>query len=252
MAFQYILNTEKMNFEFEVIEETSVAGEIVMPPILKGNEKRIASCRKIGGDKKHIGHKREKDFLKQYNQNDLDKPTEYGPKSDTSIDLSHNICNILTEQLGVTNFNVSNKSGENLQFTLGQIPELKDVDIAAFTSDFVSELFNKYLKKNHSDKPADLLVYKDIANGRWIFFNMDHIIDYIATKCIWRQLDTGRIKGDFNDSTKKGVSQYITYEYRPTHKSYFLGLNGGKGKKFIDLLMDETYGIKYCCDAFNY
>ena len=65
-------------------------------------------------------------------------------------------------------------------------------------------------------------------------------------------MKTGRIKGDFNNNSKKGFSQYITYEYRHTHKSYFLGLNGGKGKKFIELLMDETYGINYYCDIFDY
>lgn len=32
----------------------------------------------------------------------------------------------------------------------------------------------------------------------------------------------------------KRKSQYITYEYRDTHKSYFLGFNGNKGSKFID------------------
>jgi hypothetical protein len=109
-------------------------------------------------------------------------------------------------------------------------------------------LFNKYLKKNSSDKPADILVYKDIENKRWIFFNMDDIINYIAEKCIWRKLDSGRIKGDFADKTKKGMTQYITYEYRDTHKSYFLGLNGGKGVNFIKLLMDEQIGIRYYCD----
>ena len=219
---------------------------------LKGNDKRIASCKKVGGDKKRIGHKREKDFLKQYNTNEVNSPTEYGAKSDTTIDVSHPICDILKEKLNVSGFNVSNKSGDNIQFTLGQIPELNDIEIESLTPLFIHNLFNKYLKKNNSDKPADLLVYKDIKNKRWIFFNIDHIIDFITTKCIWRKLNTGRIKGDFYDNTKKGFSQYITYEYRSTHKSYFLGLNGGKGKKFIDLLLDSTYGIQHHSDSFDY
>jgi hypothetical protein len=83
-------------------------------------------------------------------------------------------------------------------------------------------------------------------------FSLPDIINFIVDKCIWRKLKTGRIKGDFNDDSKKGISQYITYEYRNTHKSYFLGLNGGKGKKFIKLLMNETYGINHYCDKFNY
>ena len=227
-------------YQTQNIEETNA---------LKGDEKRKASCKKIGGEKKNIGHKREKEFLKQYNINELNCPIEYVAKSDTSIDVLHPISNILKEQLNVLGFNVSNKSGDNIQFTLGQIPELKDVEIEHFNSIFIHNLFNKYLKKNNSDKPADILVYKEI--DRWIFFNMDDIINFIATKCIWRKLDTGRIKGDFNDNTKKGISQYITYEYRPTHKSYFLGLNGGKGKKFIELLMNKTYGINYYCDSIK-
>jgi len=220
--------------------------------ILKGNEKRKASCTKVGGEKKKIGHIREKEFTKQYNINELNSPTEYGPKSDTSIDVNHPISEVLKEELKVSGANVSNKSGNNIQFTLGQIPELKDIETNDLTPQLVREIFNKYLKKSNSDKPADILVYKDVENSRWIFFNMDHIIEYITNNCIWRKLDSGRIKGDFKDNTKKGFSQYITYEYRDTHKSYFLGLNGGQGKKFIELLMSENYGIKYYCDSFNY
>lgn len=237
------------NENYEINEITNILPE---NKIITGNEKRKASCKKVGGEKKLIGHKREKEFLKQYNIKELDSPIEYGAKSDTSIDECHPICNILKEKLNVTGFNVSNKSGENLQFTLGQIPELKDIEIDDLTPQLVREIFNKYLKKSNSDKPADLLVYKDIEQNRWIFFKMDDIIEYIITNCTWRKLSTGRIKGDFKDNTKKGFSQYITYEYRDTHKSYFLGLNGGKGKKFIDLLMSENYGIKYYCDSFNY
>ena len=242
------------NNEFILKEnESKIIIENKETNVLKGNDKRKASCKKIGGEKKEIGHKREKDFLKQYNITEINSPLEYGAKSDTSIDLLHPICEILKEQLNVSTFNVSNKSGNNIQFTLGQIPELKDIEIEEFNNPiFTLNLFNKYLKKNTSDKPADFLVYKDDEHKRWIFFNIDNIIDFIKTKCIWRKLITGRIKGDFNDNTKKGVSQYITYEYRPTHKSYFLGLNGGKGKKFIGLLMNEIYGIKYYCDSFNY
>jgi hypothetical protein len=105
------------------------------------------------------------------------------------------------------------------------------------------------LKKINSDKPVDLLVYKDTNNNRWIFFNIDDIINFIANECIWRKLSTGRIKGDFNDNSRKGKSQYITYEYRNTHNSYFLGLNGNKGKKFIELLMNNR--INYYCDIIQ-
>lgn len=220
--------------------------------ILKGNDKRIESCKKVGGEKKKIGHDRERQFTKQYNINELNNPIEYGAKSDTLIDKNHPICKILKEKLNIESYNVSNKSGNNIQFTLGQIPELKDIQLEELTEQKVYNIFNIYLKKINSDKPADILVYKDLENSRWIFFNMDDIITFISKKCIWRKLDTGRIKGDFYDNSKKGISQYITYEFRDTHKSYFLGLNGGKGKKFIELLMNDVYGINYHCDSFDY
>ena len=81
---------------------------------------------------------------------------------------------------------------------------------------------------------------------------MDDIINYITNKTEWRKLNSGRIKGDFQDMSKKGKKQYLTYEYRPTHKSYFLGLNGGKGIEFINLLMNKDYGIKHLIVKFNY
>ena len=216
---------------------------------LNGNDKRKISCKKVGGEKKRIGHEIEKEFTRQYNSNDLDKPIEYGAKADTSIDINHPICEILKQTLNINGFNVSNKSGNNIQFTLGQIIELKDIDIELLTKDKIINIFNKYLKKINSDKPVDLLVYKDTDNNRWIFFNIDDIINFIANECIWRKLSSGRIKGDFNDNSRKGISQYITYEYRNTHNSYFLGLNGNKGKKFIELLMNN--GINYYCDIIQ-
>ena len=149
------------------------------------------------------------------------------------------------------NLNVSNKSGKNIQLTLGKIPELEDVDINVFKNKtFVKNLMNKYLKKCESSKPAGILAYKNTNDRKWVFFNMDDIVEFIAEKCIWRKLETGRIKGDFVDDSRKGFSQYITYEYRPTHKSYFLGFNGGKGIKFIDLLKNEKFGIKYVEDDY--
>lgn len=222
-----------------------------IPVVLTGNAKRKESCKNVGGSKKRGGHIIEKEFTKQYNWKEIDNPIEYGAKSDTTIDSSHQVCEHLKEKLNIQGLNVSNKSGQNIQFTLGKIPELENVEIEELTKPKVNEIFNKYLKKIHSDAPADILVYKD--TDRWIFFNMDDIVEYISEKCIWRKIEeTGRIKGDFNDGSRKGYSQYITYEYRSTHKSYFLGLNGGKGKKFIDLLIDEKYGIKHYFDKFDY
>lgn len=219
-----------------------------------GNEKRKESCKKVGSEKKQKGHKREKDFLKKYNQLEVDKPTEYGATSDTSICSRHPICNKLYDTIKPSNLYVSNKSGNNIQITLGNIQELEDIDVNQLNNndgDCVRNIFNKYLKKNMSSKPAGIISYKDTKNKKWIFFNTDDIVDYIVEKCTWRKLESGRIKGDFNDdSKKKGYSQYITYEYRKTHKSYFLGFNGGKGIKFINLLKHPEYGIRYFEDDY--
>lgn len=217
-----------------------------------GNDKRKESCKKVGAEKKNKGHKREKDFLKKYNPLEVDNQTEYGATSDTSICPTHPICSKLDLIGEHKNLNVTNKSGNNIQLTLGNIPELKDIDSDILNKDkeYVRDIFNKYLKKDMSPKPADFLVYKDTKNKKWVFFDADDIVNYIAEKCKWRKLKTGRIKGDFVDDSKKGHSQYITYEYRNTHNSYFLGFNGNKGIKFINLLKNPILGIKYIEDDY--
>lgn len=213
---------------------------------LSGNAKRIASCKEVGSAKKLVGHKRENDFHKQYNPELVDKIC-YANKSDGSIVESHATAILLKEKFGINRFNTSNKSGNNLQFTLGKIPELEDEKKLEFIKDKDNsrKLFEKYLKKSESEAPADLLVYKDSRRKNWIFFKMDDVVDYIVEKCSWRQLVSGRLKGDFVDNSRKGISQYLTYEYRTKHKSYFLGLNGNKGYHFIRLLMDKDLGIPH-------
>lgn len=218
---------------------------------LTGNEKRKNSCKKIGGEKKIKGHKREDDFNKKYNPKALGT-IEYGAKSDCSIDDKQPIIPIIEEKLGpLSGFNTSNKSGANIQMTLGSIPELECEDNLEYikNKDNSKKLFSKYLKKSKSDRPADLLVYKNKETKKWEFFKMDDIIEYIVDKCQWRKLESGRLKGDFIDDSNKGIRQYLTYEYRSTHKSYFLGLNGGKGIEFIKLLKG-SYGIKYYSEPY--
>ena len=216
------------------------------------NIKRKSACQKVGGEKKRNGHQSEKDFLLQYNPAELANPTEYGATSDTRIAETHPIAALLKERLGVPGLNVSNKSGNNIQIVLGKkIDEFENIENFA-NKEIVQQVFTKHLKKGDSKKPADLLVYKDDKNARFIFFKIDDIVYYIRDNCVWRTLPTGRVKGDFKDKSRKGQSQYITYEYRDTHKSYFLGLNGNKGKKFIDLLMEPDIGIKHYCDAFSF
>ena len=234
---------------------------LIMP--LKGNDKRKESCKKVGGEKKRTGHDIEVEFLKQFNNPEFMRhqkakeegknTIEYGATSDTIIDESHPVRDVLKDILSITGVNVTNKSGSNIQFVLGNIPEFKQIQSAVeINHDFVSNILCKYLKKSNSIKPADILVYKYTINKKWIFFNIMHVIDYIAEKGKWRKLESGRYKCDFDDGTKKGYSQYITYEYRDSHKSYFLGANGGKGINLINLLMDEKYGIKYHSEDFQF
>jgi hypothetical protein len=245
------LITKSQVFEEKKVVSFEVENKKKKENFIKGNNKRIESCKKIGKSKKVLGHIIENEFKKQFNISEIDN-IEYGSKSDASIDINNSICIKLTQNINVTNFNVSIKSGNNIQFTLGNIPELKDIEIKNLSKLLIYDIFNKYLKKNNSDKPSDILVYKHIKLNSWIFFNMNDIINYIKEKCMWRKLESGRIKGDFNDNSKKGFSQYITYEYRKNHKSFFLGVNGNKGYKFIELLMNKTYGIKYYIEPFNY
>ena len=215
------------------------------------NKKRVESCKMVGAERKMKGHKREKDFLAKYNITELNEPTEYGATSDTCICPTHIICEKLKETIKNTNLNVSNKSGKNIQLVLGNIPELKDIDMNIMNDKaYVRKIFDKYLKKSESSKPAGILAYKDTTRKKWIFFNTDDIVSYIVDNCTWRKLETGRIKGDFLDESKKGKRNYITYEYRNTHKSYFLGFNGDAGEKFIELLKSPSYGINYYEDDY--
>lgn len=211
--------------------------------MLTGNEKRKESCRLVGGEKKRVGHRRENDFKQQYNPASTEEPTEYAATSDTWIREDASIAEKLRHRfsLPMRNLYVSNKSGNNLQFTLGSIPELDTPDNLAWLQDktHCAELFNKYLKKDGTARPADLLVYKDTKQSKWIFFKMDDVVSFIVENAMWRKLETGRIKGDFLNSSKKGHAQYLTYEFRSTHKSHFLGLNGGKGVQFIELLKER-------------
>tara|TARA_Y100000389_G_scaffold174123_1_gene183831 strand:- start:6318 stop:7007 length:690 start_codon:yes stop_codon:yes gene_type:complete len=226
-----------------------------------GNLKRIESCRKIGSIKKLRGHKIEDYFNKQFNTSNIGK-IEYGATSDCEINLKFckdknkvkKMRKKLVMERGQNDCSI--KSGNTIQFTLGNIPELKVEDNLDVIKSKSKEIFNKYLKKSESNSPSDLLVYYHNDSNKWVFFKMDDVISYISEKCMWRKLKSGRLKGNFNDSSKKGNRQYLTYECRTRgkgKKSYFLGANGGKnGKKFIELLMDNKYGIKkYMCD-FDY
>lgn len=216
----------------------------IVAPVLFGNAKRKHSCKQIGGEKKHKGHMYEDYFKSQYYPESLGSSTEYKATSDASICASTQFAQNLSAVLGlqpypvVDYYHASIKSGTCHQYVLGNIPELEGQDNLDVLNNknTCTELFNKYLKKSYSTKPSDILTFYDIKSKKWLFFNMDNVVGFIVNNASWRKLESGRIKGDFKDDSRKGASQYITYEYRNTHKSHFLGLNGGKGEKFIRLL----------------
>ncbi len=160
---------------------------------------------------------------------------------------------LLKKTFSVKSNKVSLKSRNTIQIHLGLLPELTDMNIwnknlhkikmpngRICTASIQGISFKKQeeILKSHSfwDKylaKGDILCYRD-KNNKWIFFNMEDVINFIINNFTWRLLKTGRIKGDCNGK------QYITYEYRSeSHKLCFvLGAHGGKkGKEFIDLLI---------------
>lgn len=208
------------------------------------NQKRKDTCKKVGGEKKRTGHKRESEFNSFFGYEDAS--IKYGAEADCKI-LNETPNGIhLNEQLKKHfiempehSDKVSLKGGNTIQFTLGRIDEVSSLENSEKLNVFKnSDFWEKYLGKSNSANPPGWFVYRDETEKTWTFFRMDSVIEFIVIKSKWRLLDTGRIKGDFTDSSKKGYSQYLTYEYRPS-KGHFLGANGGKnGKKFVNLLRE--------------
>lgn len=225
----------------------SSATSKAQPQPLTGNEKRKASCKKVGGAKKREGHSKESLFNSFWG--DPNAELTYKAEADCTIFPNTEKSKELMKQLNnvftlpeTCSYKCSLKSGISLQFTLGRIPEISEAKtpeekLAAFKK---PELWRKYLMKSQSNSPADFMVYRDSETSNWVFFLMEDVVQHIANECTWRFTETGRsIKGDFEDSSKKGRSVYLTYEHRSTHNSDFLGANCGLGKKFIELLKDK-------------
>ena len=199
------------------------------------------------------GHKKEEEFNNKFGDSEAGINSS-GASADCYIERSNprgeNLMESLEKAIGSTSNSVSLKSSRTIQIHLGNLPELTDkksysvgkttkgetmVDHGiSFTNQknqLTSKSFwDKYLRK------GDNLVYKQ-ADGSYVFFNMDDVIDFIVTKCTWRILPTGRLKGDFYDISTNSVKQYLTYEYRKGKKQFVLGAHGGsKGLQFIELL----------------
>jgi len=236
---------KKNNGKFHPKEKTDVDISVEFDSIMNGNDKRKASCKAVGGEKKRTGHKREDLFGKQFCE---DTPVTFKAEADKTITNSC-VLEHLQDILGpFENGNTSIKSGNNLQFTLGRIDEITKSSnkLASISS---PALWNKYLAKSESASPASLLCY--YSSDGWDFFRMSDVIDYIVKNAHWHELDSGRLKGYFNDSSRKGTRQYLTYEYRTTHKSHFLGANGNKGEHFIKLLKANIKNVRVTLDEYR-
>jgi hypothetical protein len=195
-----------------------------------GNDKRIESCRKVGGHEKAKGHRRENDFEERWGTK---TNTTYKPEADKKITNQEFLTDLRGILGPIENGNTSIKGGSSMQFTLGSIPELLPENKLEIIKD--PKIFEKYLGKSESENPAHILCYR--GSTFWIFFRMTDVIKFIVEKCSWRLLSTGRLKGDFEDKSSKSKKRAIlTYEYRTKHKSYFLGASGGQGKFLIQLL----------------
>lgn len=231
----------------EIQEPPSPQGGLKAP--LKGNEKRKASCKAVGSSKKRGGHNNETIFNEFFG-----KPSSqitYKAEADCCISSESpsgaSLIQTLTEKFGTfDSYGVSIKSGENLQFVLGKIPEIADkTDDEKLVAVRQYTFWEKYLAKSHSSVPAFWIAYRFASKKEWLFFKMADVITYIVENCKWRFKSSGRMKGDFDDNSKKGFRQYLTYEYRPSHKSHMLGANGGKGIQLIKLLQEKIPCILY-------
>ena len=234
---------------FQNLDINEPESESIHEKKILSNQKRIQSCKQVGGLHKKEGHEKEKTFNAKYNP----KCTTLTMKaeSDCVISEEHPILDKLLENGIIQNKkqrNTSNKSGGSIQLTLGNIPELSGEENLEWikNNDNFKNILEKYMKKNKSNRPADLLVYD--TNKSRIFFNINHVIDYIVENCTLRKLPTGRIKGDFKDETSLTKKRALfTYEYNKKKKSNFLGFNGKQGKLFINLIKTK---INYYEDSY--
>lgn len=218
---------------------------------------KAASVKKSGHEREEIfnsyfGFERE-NFKVNYTKNGADNV--FAPNNEDYLPLCEKlkIENLPTESKEIP---VSLKSSNTIQIHLGKFPELTNKETFQVTKEpgkptkvshgisFSEQLkalkdiefWNKYLKK------GEVLCYT-YSKGEYIFFKMDDVIDFIVSKGTWRNLDTGRLKCDFDSKDKNGNQkrkQFLTYEYRAEHKSFVLGAHGGKkGREFIDLLTEN-------------
>ena len=119
------------------------------------------------------------------------------------------------------------------------IPEFDDKDGGIYTSSpyKMVSLFEKHFKEENT-----VFVFRDSEIQKWYFYDIDDVISIICESCIWKILDSGRIRGYLKE--KKGMHQYITYE--PSKGTMFFGISSGKEHRFNEFLKSKI--AKYECD----
>lgn len=137
------------------------------------------------------------------------------------------------------------KSGSNWQFRLGRIPEVE-----MFVSHYADEgkvvvFKNKEQIESVVLNELFLRKYAFTSNlfvarkyDQWQVFCSADIIDLLQANCSIRILETGRIKFDYFDGTKK-FQGIMTIEYRsePHKKSFVFGSHGGgAGEKLRQII----------------
>jgi hypothetical protein len=201
---------------------------------ITANDKRRSSCQKVGGEEKKKGHQRESDLEKRWG---TASKISYKPEADKVI-TDDVFLGLLRDKLGYIKCgNTSIKGGKSIQFVLGKITELSSsTNKLDQMINNQEQILKKYLGKYESEKPAGILAYKGVKH--WIFFRMEDVITFIVKNCKWRLLDTGRLKGDFEDKTSKlGKRAILTFEHRNgKHNSDFIGASGGQGIFLIQIL----------------
>lgn len=212
------------------------------------NQKRVESCKRIGEHVRSLGHTLEKIFTAQFNPSEIDSRPSYRAEADTCFDKTHPVYQTLVDRLEVSRPSTSNKSGKNIQFTLGRLPEI-EISVECLeklnTEIFFRSLLEKYLKKSESNIPVEILAYYHNALRSWVFFSVEDVITYMCNRSSWRLTPSGRsLKGDFPDASKRGKRQYLTIEIR-RGKGVFFGSNGNRGRQLIELLMHPEFGIRH-------
>lgn len=212
--------------------------------------KRSESMKKIASMVKNSGHKHEVLFNNIFGNPDANLSYTKN-KPDCLITSAYHKDEL--KSLSPTGHDVSLKAGNTWQIHLGEIQELTDFAVwnktlerrapapglrpitrgghgVSWDSQKIAlqskGFWAKYFRK------GDLLCYYDKACN-WTFFNMDQVISFIIEFGTWRMIQaSGRIKGDFFNTSGVLLQGIITYEYRSeSHKRTFvLGAHGGVGE----------------------